>query len=134
MLLTVIGQAPKNPEKNRQINTVCKSLPVAHAISNTENPKLAITSGSLLPFNSENGVHRIGPVANPNTYNDVPSVATTDPTANFSEICLVAVLNIELANAAVMVVKPNMAAVKIFFLTAQFWACKGSSGPSNSTT
>ena len=77
---------------------------------------------------------RTGPVANPNTYNDVPSVATTDPTANFSEICLVAVLNIELANAAVMVVKPNMAAVKIFFLTAQFWACKGSSGPSNSTT
>jgi hypothetical protein len=81
-------------------------LPVAQAISKTEKPNEAITSGSRRPFSSENGAQRIGPVAKPSTYNDVPSVATTEPTPNLSCIALVAVLKIELANAAVIVVNP----------------------------
>lgn len=47
---------------------------------------------------------------------------------------MVAAEKIEDVKAEVMVVYPSMIAVTIFFLRGQFWACIGSSGPSNSTT
>jgi hypothetical protein len=72
----------------------------------TEKPNEATTSGSRLPFNSDKGAQRIGPVAKPNTYNDVPSVATTEPTWNSCSIARIAVLNIALAKEAVKVVNP----------------------------
>jgi hypothetical protein len=130
----VSGQAPKKPAKNLQSNTVCKSFAVAQAMQKTEKPNEATTSGSRLPFNSDKGAQRIGPVAKPNTYNDVPSVATTEPTWNSCSIARIAVLNIALAKEAVKVVNPSIAPVNIFFLNAQFCACSGSSSPSNSTT
>lgn len=87
-----------------------------------ENPNEAITKGKRRPFSSENGAQKMGPVANPRTYNDVPSVATTDPTLNFCSIAPVAALKIELPNAELSVVKPKIAAVISFFLVGQFCA------------
>ena len=66
-VLTVSGQAPKKPEKKRQIKTVCKSLPVATARLKTENPKEAMTSGSRRPLSSEKGAQKMGPHAKPRT-------------------------------------------------------------------
>ena len=51
----VRGQAPKNPLKNRQMSSVCKSLETATEMLKIEKPKEAMTSGSRRPFNSENG-------------------------------------------------------------------------------
>lgn len=51
----VSGQAPKNPLKNRQISSVCKSLETATEMLKIENPNEAITSGSRRPLSSENG-------------------------------------------------------------------------------
>lgn len=131
---TVNGQAPKKPLQNRQISTVCKSLPTATPIEKTENPNEAITSGSRRPFNSENGAQMIGPVANPRTYSDTPSTPTSDDTPNCCATTRVALEKILLPNAATNVVYPNIAAVNNFRLIGQFCACNGSSTPSNSTT
>ena len=109
---------------------------VATAMLKMEKPNEARIKGKRLPFNSENGAQRIGPVAKlntrvcgqqrfssslcmdityPNTYKDVPSVATTEPTPNFCCMAPVVALKIELPNADVRVVKPNIAAVRSFF-------------------
>ena len=64
---TARGQEPKTPPKNRQIKTVCKSFPTALPIENIEKPNSPIINGNFLPFNSDSGAHKIGPVANPRT-------------------------------------------------------------------
>ena len=51
----VRGQAPKKPLKNRQINSVCKSLETATEMLKIEKPKEAITRGNRRPFSSEKG-------------------------------------------------------------------------------
>ena len=64
---TASGQDPKTPPKKRHMRTVCRSFPTATAIWNIEKPNMAPIKGSLLPFNSLSGAHRIGPVAKPST-------------------------------------------------------------------
>lgn len=64
---TASGQDPKTPPKKRQIRIVCRSFPTATAIWKMEKPNIALIRGSLLPFNSLSGAHRIGPVAKPST-------------------------------------------------------------------
>ena len=51
----VRGHAPKNPLKNRQMRSVCKSFETATEMLKMENPNEAITSGSRRPFSSEKG-------------------------------------------------------------------------------
>ena len=98
---TANGQAPKNPLQNRQIKIVWRSLPTATAMENIENPNDPRTSGNRRPFSSEKGAHKIGPVANPSTYNDTPRMPTSVDTPNMTATSRVAALKIELPNAAV---------------------------------
>lgn len=76
------GAEPKAPVKNRDINTVCRSLPTAVAMEKIEKPSMANVNGSFLPLSSERGAHKIGPRANPNTYRETPSTATSAETPN----------------------------------------------------
>jgi hypothetical protein len=46
---TVSGQAPENPAKKRQINTVWASFPTATAMLNMLNVKDEMTMGHFLP-------------------------------------------------------------------------------------
>ena len=150
---TASGQEAKTPPKKRQMRTVWRSFPTAEPIEKIEKPNMAIINGSFLPRNSESGAHKSGPVANPSTYNDNPSIPTSVETPNCSATAAVAAEKMLLAKAAVNVVYPSMTARNIlfqhqqplhqypnypkqthFFLIGQFCGCKGSSGPSNSTT
>lgn len=79
---TANGQEPKTPAKKRVNMTVCRSLAVAVAIEKTEKPNMATTRGSLLPRSSDKGAQRMGPVANPRTYNETPSTPTSVETEN----------------------------------------------------
>lgn len=45
----VRGQAPKKPEKNLQMKTVCASLPTATAKLKIEKPKEEMSNGVLRP-------------------------------------------------------------------------------------
>jgi hypothetical protein len=59
------GAEPKKPAKNREIITVCTSLPTATAKLNMARKKVDTTIGSRRPFSSESGAQKMGPKANP---------------------------------------------------------------------
>lgn len=58
------------------------SFATADAMVKILPPSIAIVSGHLRPLSSDKGAQSIGPAANPNTYNVVPSVPTSVPTPN----------------------------------------------------
>ena len=107
----VNGAAPINPPKKRHINTVCRSFPTATATEKTENPKEDIMRGTRRPYSSEIGAHRIGPVANPRTYSEMPKVPTSVETPKSAETTRTAAEKTLLPNAAVSVTKPSTAAI-----------------------
>lgn len=125
---------PDIPPKNLQMNTVCTSFPVATAILKIEKPKDEMISGYLRPYSSDIGAQIIGPVANPSTYSDTPRTPTSVEMLYSRVTDPMAAEKIDEPNAAVKVTKASAIATGIFFLRGQFCACKGSLGPSNSTT
>jgi hypothetical protein len=130
----VSGQAPKNPPKNLEMKIVCTSFPVATATLKIENPNEDTSKGYLRPYNSEAGAHMIGPRANPSTYSEMPSMPTSPEILYSRATEPMAAEKIDEPNAAVSVTKASETATGSFFLKGQFWACRGSFGPSNSTT
>lgn len=74
---TAIEHAPKKPPKKRHSMMVWRSFAVATANWKIVNPNIAMSIGRRRPRNSENGAHRIGPVAKPSTYRDKPKVPTS---------------------------------------------------------
>ena len=105
---TASGHEPKTPPKKRHIRTVCRSLPTATATWKMVKPNMATIRGSFLPLSSDNGAHRMGPVANPRTYNDNPNRPTSVDTPKTAATSPVAAENRLLAKAETSVVYPRM--------------------------
>lgn len=116
---TAKGQAPKRPPKKRHSKTVCRSLAVATATWKIEKPNMESTRGKRRPLNSERGAQRMGPVANPKTYNESPRVPTSDDTWKYWATASVAAEKILLVNADTSVVKPSIVAVSNLSRTGQ---------------
>ena len=81
-----------------------------------EKPNMDIINGNFRPLNSDNGAHRSGPVANPSTYRDNPSIPTSVETPKCKATAAVAAEKILLAKAAVNVVYPSIIARNILII------------------
>lgn len=75
----VSGDDPKAPAKNRMMMSVWiffdPAAPALKAVRTAYVPK----KRTCRPYSSDIGAHSNGPIANPRTKSDIPSVATSSP-------------------------------------------------------
>jgi hypothetical protein len=104
---TVIGHAPNNPPKNRHNMMVYGLSLLQRRIGNNTKRHMAIKTRRRRPRSSESGVQKIGPVANPSTCKDKPSVPTS-------------VEYMTLVNVALNVVNASITAVRTLDKLCQY--------------
>lgn len=80
----VNGDDPKAPERNLSIRSVWIFWDPVLAARNIVTMPYVITNSFCLPYSSDKGAHSKGPKANPRTYSDIPSVATSESILNSS--------------------------------------------------
>lgn len=97
------GEEPNDPARKRKIRSEVAFLdPAAAALNIVNTPKLATKTGRR-PNISDSGAQNTGPIENPSTYNDIPSVAPASERPNSLMTCACPPLYAELAKATVKV-------------------------------
>ena len=97
------------------VQTEKKSL--QRKMAKMKNPR---NSGIFRPYSSDNGPQIIGPMANPRTKREVPSVITSADTPNNFAVAMVAVLKTLLAKVIQIVRAESDAVIIHFFKSEKF--------------